>query len=66
MTTTGPTIDLIASGDEQDLLFEPAPELKKASRAKKVYWYAIYNGSKVGIVKGHMSALRFRLRRPSL
>ena len=52
VTTTGPTIDLIASGDEQDLLFEPAPELKKASRAKKVYWYAIYNGSKVGVVKG--------------
>ena len=53
-SSRGATINLATSDDEleEDFLVSPPPSKKKAKTSSKVKFYAIYNGSKIGVCRG--------------
>ena len=53
-SSRGATINLTTSDDEleEDFLVSPPPSKKKAKTSSKVKFYAIYNGSKIGVCRG--------------
>ena len=52
--STSATINLATSDDEpeEDFLVSPPPSKKKAKTPSKVKFYAIYNGSRIGVCRG--------------